>query len=224
MEVKLFMAKSRPHIILSAAISVDGKIATKTGDSNLSSKIDKIRVHKLRSKVDAILIGQNTLRRDDPILSVRYAKGKNPIRIILDSRGKISSKSKIIKTCNKIPTILAVSKNISNKNLQRLKKYPLEIIVTGENKVNLKQLLKQLEKRKIKKLLLEGGGTVNWEFIKQGLFDEIIVTVTPFLIGGTKSISLVQGLGFSKISKSTKLKLKKIKQQKNELVLHYIKL
>ncbi|MCH8323566.1 MAG: 2,5-diamino-6-(ribosylamino)-4(3H)-pyrimidinone 5'-phosphate reductase [Thaumarchaeota archaeon] len=218
------MAKSRPHVILSAAISVDGKIATKTGDSNLSSKIDKIRVHKLRSKVDAILIGQNTLRRDDPILSVRYAKGKNPIRIILDSRGKISSKSKIIKTCNKIPTILAVSKNISNKNLQRLKKYPLEIIVTGENKVNLKQLLKQLEKRKIKKLLLEGGGTVNWEFIKQGLFDEIIVTVTPFLIGGTKSISLVQGLGFSKISKSTKLKLKKIKQQKNELVLHYTKL
>lgn len=218
------MAKSRPHVILSAAISVDGKIATKTGDSNLSSKIDKIRVHKLRSKVDAILIGQNTLRRDDPILSVRYAKGRNPIRIILDSRGKISSKSKIIKTCNKIPTILAVSKKISNKNLQRLKKYPLEIIVTGENKVNLKQLLKQLEKRKIKKLLLEGGGTVNWEFIKQGLFDEIIVTVTPFLIGGTKSISLVQGLGFSKISKSTKLKLKKIKQQKNELVLHYTKL
>jgi len=218
------MAKSRPHVILSAAISVDGKIATKTGDSNLSSKIDKIRVHKLRSKVDAILIGQNTLQRDDPILSVRYAKGRNPIRIILDSRGKISSKSKIIKTCNKIPTILAVSKNISNKNLQRLKKYPLEIIVTGENKVNLKQLLKQLEKRKIKKLLLEGGGTVNWEFITQGLFDEIIVTVTPFLIGGTKSISLVQGLGFSKISKSTKLKLKKIKQQKNELVLHYTKL
>lgn len=218
------MAKSRPHVFLSAAISVDGKIATKTGDSNLSSKIDKIRVHKLRSKVDAILIGQNTLRRDDPILSVRYAKGRNPIRIILDSRGKISSKSKIIKTCNKIPTILAVSKNISNKNLQRLKKYPLEIIVTGENKVNLKQLLKQLEKRKIKKLLLEGGGTVNWEFIKQGLFDEIIVTVTPFLIGGIKSISLVQGFGVSKISKSTKLKLKKIKQQKNELVLHYTKL
>ncbi len=218
------MAKSRPHVILSAAISIDGKIATKTGDSNLSSKIDKIRVHKLRSKVDAILIGQNTLQRDDPVLSVRYAKGRNPIRIILDSRGKISSKSKIIKTCNKIPTILAVSKNISNKNLQRLKKYPLEIIVTGENKVNLKQLLKQLEKRKIKKLLLEGGGTVNWEFIKQGLFDEIIVTVTPFLIGGIKSISLVQGFGVSKISKSTKLKLKKIKQQKNELVLHYTKL
>ncbi|MFQ5572917.1 MAG: RibD family protein, partial [Nitrosopumilaceae archaeon] len=163
------MVKSRPHVILSAAISLDGKIATKTGDSNFSSRLDKIRVHKLRSKVDGILIGQNTLRLDNPILSVRYAKGKNPIRIILDSRGTISSKSKIIKTCNKIPTIIAVSKKISKKNLQRLKKYPLEIIITGDKKVNLKQLLKQLVKRKIKKLLVEGGGIVNWGFIKQDL-------------------------------------------------------
>jgi len=218
------MVKSRPHVILSAAISLDGKIATKTGDSNFSSRSDKIRVHKLRSKVDAILIGQNTLQRDDPILSVRYAKGKSPTRVILDSRGKISPKSKIIKTCNTIPTIIATSKNISKKNLQRLKKYPIEIIVTGNNKVNFKQLLKQLEKRKIKKLLVEGGGIVNWEFIKQDLFDEIIITITPFLIGGKKSINLVQGLGFSKVSKSTKLKLHNVMQQKNELVLHYSKL
>lgn len=218
------MAKSRPHVTLSAAISLDGKIATKTGDSKLSSRADKIRVHKLRSKVDAILIGYNTLQRDDPILSVRYIKGKNPTRIILDSRGKISSNSKIVKTCKKIPTIIATSKKISKKNLQRLQKYPLEIIITGENKVNFKQLLKQLEKRKVKKLLVEGGGIVNWELIKQGLFDEIVVTVTPYLLGGKTSISFLQGVGFSKISKSTKLKLKNVKQQKNELVLHYSKL
>ena len=217
------MVKFRPHVILSAAISIDGKIATKTYDSNFSSKLDKIRIHKLRSNVDAILIGQNTLQCDDPILSVRYAKGENPIRIILDSRGSIPLKSKIITTCNKIPTILAVSKNISEENLLRLKKYPLEIIVAGNNKVNLKQLLRQLKKRKIKKLLVEGGGTVNWEFVKQDLFDEIIITITPFLIGGKNSINLVQGLGFSEISKSTKLKLKNVKQQKNEIVLHYSK-
>src|SRR4030066_2415036 len=193
------MVKYRPHVILSAAISLDGKIATKMGDSELSSKSDKIRIHKLRSKVDAILIGYNTLRLDDPLLSVRYTKGKNPIRIILDSRGKISSKSKIIKSCKMIPTIIAVSKNISTKNLQRLKKYPLEIIITGATKVNLKQLLKQLVKRKIKKLLVEGGGIINWEFVKQDLFDEIILTVTPFIIGGRESVTFVEGSGFSKI-------------------------
>lgn len=218
------MEKSSPHVILSAAISLDGNIATTTGDSRLSTKKDKIRVHKLRAKVDAILIGYNTLKRDNPMLSVRYAKGKNPTRIILDSQGKISSKSKIIKTCNKIPTIIAVSKKISKKNLQRLKKYPLEIIITGNNKVNLKQLLRQLEKRKLKTLLVEGGGITNWEFIKQKLFDEIIITVTPFILGGKNSVNFVEGSGFSKISKSTKLKLYDVKQQENELVLHYRKL
>src|SRR3989338_6543970 len=77
------MEKSRPHVILSAAISIDGKIATRLGDSKLSSKKDKIRLHRLRSKVDAILVGKNTIHRDDPLLTVRYVKGKNPTRIIL---------------------------------------------------------------------------------------------------------------------------------------------
>lgn len=218
------MEKSRPYVILSAATSLDGKIATKKGDSKLSSKIDKIRVHKLRSKVDAILIGSNTLRRDNPLLTVKHVKGKNPIRIILDSKGNISSSSKIIKTSNKVPTIIAVSKKITKKNLSRVKKYPVEIIVLGEKNVNLKKLLHRLARKKIRKLLVEGGGTINWEFIKQGLFDEIIVTIAPFLVGGKEAITLVQGKGFSMIDKSSKLKLRKIRHQGNELVLQYSKL
>jgi len=218
------LVKSRPHIILSAAISLDGKIATRNGDSKFSSKLDKIRVHKLRSKVDGILIGTNTLLRDNPILTVRYSKGKNPTRIILDSRGTIPSNSRIIKTCKNVPTIIAVSKKITKKNLERLRKYPIDIIISGEKKVNLKQVLKKIVKRKIKKLLVEGGGTVNWELIRQGFFDEVIITVTPFLVGGKDAINLVQGTGFTKIKKSSKLKLKKVVHQKNELVLHYSKL
>jgi len=199
------LVKSRPHIILSAAISLDGKIATKNGDSKFSSKLDKIRVHKIRSKVDAILVGKNTLYRDDPVLTVRYSKGKNPIRIILDSSGTISSNSRILKTCHKVPTIIAISKKITKKNLQRLNKFPIDIISSGKKQVNLKQLLKKLVKRKIKKLVVEGGGTV-------------------FLVGGKEAISLVQGIGFTNIKKSSKLKLRKALRQKNELVLHYSKL
>ena len=90
------MEKYNPYVILSAAISIDGKISTRTKDSKLSSKEDSIRLHKLRSKVDAILIGKNTLLHDDPLLTVRHTKGKNPIRIILDSKGTISMNSKII--------------------------------------------------------------------------------------------------------------------------------
>ena len=215
------MEKSRPRVILSAAMSLDGKIATKTGDSELSSKQDKVRIHILRSKVDAILVGSNTVKRDDPLLTVRYVKGKNPLRIVLDSKATINQKSQIIRTCKKIPTIVAVSKKASRQNISKLKKHPLEIMVIGEKRVNIKSLLKSLSKKKIKTLLVEGGGTVNWEFIKLGLVDELIVTITPYLVGGQNAITLVEGEGFSHIHKSTKLKLKKICQLGNEIVLHY---
>jgi len=217
------MEKSRPHVILSAAISIDGKIATRIGDSKLSSKKDKIRIHKLRSTVDAILVGKNTVHRDDPLLTVRYAKGKNPIRIILDSNGTISVNSKILQTSGKVPTIIAVSKKISKSNLQKLKKFPVEIIMTGENSVNIKSLMNNLNKRKIKTILVEGGGTVNWQFIQNNLFDEILITIAPFIIGGTDAITFVQGRGFDKITQSPRLRLNVIKKLENSLILHYTK-
>jgi 2,5-diamino-6-(ribosylamino)-4(3H)-pyrimidinone 5'-phosphate reductase len=217
------MEKSRPHVILSAAISIDGKIATRLGDSKLSSKKDKIRLHKLRSKVDAILIGKNTVIRDDPLLTVRSSKGKNPTRIILDSHGTISVNSRILQTSNKVPTIIVVSKKISKSNLEKLKKFPIQIIMTGENSVNIKSLLRNLSKRKIDTLLVEGGGTVNWQFIKNNLFDEILITIAPFIVGGIDAITFVQGKGFDKITKSPKLRLNTIKRLENYLVLHYTK-
>jgi 2,5-diamino-6-(ribosylamino)-4(3H)-pyrimidinone 5'-phosphate reductase len=217
------MEKSKPYIILSAAISIDGKIATRTGDSKLSSNQDYIRLHKLRSKVDGILVGKNTVMHDNPLLTVRYTKGKNPVRIILDSRGNISSKSKILQTSNEVPTIIAVSKKITKSNLKKLYKFPVEVIITGENSVNIKSLLKKLSDKKITTILVEGGGTINWEFIKQNLFDELIITLSPFLIGGNSAISFIQGNGFDKISKSPNLRLKSIKRLKNHLVLNYVK-
>jgi len=217
------MEKSNMHVILSAAISVDGKISTRSNDSKLSSQDDSIRLHKLRSKVDAILIGKNTLLQDDPLLTVRHTKGKNPTRIILDSKGTISKNSKIIKTSDKIPTIIAVSKKISKVNLLNLKKLPVEIIISGENSVNLKLLMKKLSTKKIETILVEGGGTVNWEFIKNNIFDELIITLSPYLIGGNDATSLVEGKGFSKIVNSPNLKLKSVKRLKNHLVINYIK-
>lgn len=218
------MEKFNPKIILSAAISIDGKIATRSGDSKLSSKRDLTRLHKLRSKVDAILIGKNTVNQDDPLLTVRYSKGKNPIRIVLDSCGTISNKSKILQTSNKVKTIIVVTKKITKKNLQKLKKFSVEIIIVGENQVNIKSLIKILSKRKIKTILLEGGGTINWEFIKNNLVDEFFITITPFILGGKDAITLVQGEGFDKITKSQKLRLNGIKRLENDLFLHYSKL
>ncbi|OLC91369.1 MAG: 2,5-diamino-6-(ribosylamino)-4(3H)-pyrimidinone 5'-phosphate reductase [Thaumarchaeota archaeon] len=214
------MAKSRPHIILSAAVSIDGKIATYSGESNLSSKMDLIRLHRLRRDVDAILVGKNTINVDDPLLTVRHVKGKNPIRIILDSSGTISRNSKIVKTANKISTILVVTER-ATRITSKLDKKRVEIIRCGRNKINLKKLLNILQKRGISKILLEGGGITNWYFLKEKLVDELILTVTPYILGGKDAISLVQGDGFGKISKSPSFKLKKIKRMKNEIILYY---
>ena len=215
------MESFRPRVIFSAAITLDGKLASRNGDSKLSSKIDKIRVHKLRSKVDAILIGKNTVKIDDPLLSVHNIKKKNPIRIILDSNATIRTSSRILKTCSKIPTIIVVTKKAQKKNLQKLEKFPVQIVVCGNNTVSIKKLLVSLKKKGIKNILVEGGGTTNWAFVKENLVDEAIITITPYLVGGMTATTLVDGDGFSTITKSIRLKLKNVKKMKNEVVLHY---
>lgn len=212
------MEKSRPYVILSAAISIDGKIATRTGKSNLSSKKDLVRVHNLRKSVDAILIGKNTVNVDNPSLTVRHVKGKNPIRIILDPNGSLSLKSKVIRTAKKTPTILVVSEN--TRNVEKFVAKGAQVITCGKKKINIKKLLQILGKRGIKRIVVEGGGTTNWYFFKEKLVDEIIITVTPYVLGGSTAISLVEGIGFENVSNS--FKLKKIKKIQNELVLHYV--
>ena len=215
------MESFRPRVIFSAAITLDGKLASRNGDSKLSSKIDKIRVHKLRSKVDAILIGKNTVKIDDPLLSVHNIKKKNPTRIILDSNATISTSSRILKTCSKIPTVIVVTKKAQKKNLQKLEKFPVQIVVCGNNTVSIKKLLVSLKKKGIKNILVEGGGTTNWAFVKENLVDEAIITITPYLVGGMTPTTLVDGYGFSTITKSIRLKLKNVKKMKNEVVLHF---
>jgi 2,5-diamino-6-(ribosylamino)-4(3H)-pyrimidinone 5'-phosphate reductase len=213
------MEKSRPYVILSAAVSIDGKIATRTRRSNLSSRKDLIRVHNLRKSVDAVLVGKNTVNIDDPLLTVRYVKGNNPIRVILDSKGSLSTKSNVIKTAKNIPTILVVSEN-SPRNVEKFTMKGVQVIRCGKKKIDIKKLLKILGKKGIKKIVVEGGGITNWYFFKEKLVDEIVVTITPYILGGSTAISLVEGVGFGTISNS--FKLRKIEKIQNEIVLHYV--
>ena len=214
------MANSRPHVILNAAMSIDGKIATYKGNVRLSSQRDFIRVHKLRNSVDAIIVGRKTIEVDNPLLSVRFVKGYNPIRIVLDPRGNIPVNSRLVKTAKKIPTIVVVSDKAPKKT-DNLSYFGIEVIRCGKNMINLKKLMKILWKKGIKKVLVEGGGTTNWHFFYEKLVDEFLITVTPYVLGGTSAISFVQGKGFDKITKYNSFKLQKVTKLGNELVLHY---
>ena len=215
------MANSKPKVILSAAITLDGKIGQKNKHIVLSSKSDKIRVHKLRSKSDAILVGKNTVEQDDPLLTVRYAKGKNPIRIILDSHGTIKNNSRIIKTCQRVPTIIVTSEIISKSNLNRLQKLPIDVIICGKNQVNITKLLSILSKKGIKTILLEGGGTLNRSFLKKNLINEMVIALTPYVLGSENTVSLFEGLSFPSLKIKLPLKLKKVQKNGNEIILNY---
>ena len=214
------MENCKSMIVLSAAITLDGKIGQRNNKVVLSSKSDKIRVHKLRSKFDAILVGKNTVEQDDPLLTVRHAKGKNPIRIILDSHGTIKNTSKIIKTAKNIPTIIVTSQLVSKRNFSRLKNLPLDVIVCGKNQVNVRKLVPILCKKGIKKILVEGGGTLNLSFLKNNLINEIIVTIAPFVLGSENSVNLFEGI-LKPTKNLSSFKLKKVQKNTNEIVLNY---
>ena len=215
------MGRSRPFILLSAAITLDAKLGIKNKKTKLSSKNDKIRVHKMRASVDAIIIGKNTIECDNPVLTVRYVKGKNPIRIILDSLGTIKSNSRILQTCKDVPTIIVVSESVSQKNLKRLRNLPLQVLICGKRTINVSKLLNILFKKGIKKILLEGGGTLNWSFIQKNLIDQVVIAITPYILGGKDYVNLVNGIGFKNLESAKKLKLKKVLRNNSELVLYY---
>ena len=218
------MEESRPRVILSAAVSIDGRIATRTGDSALSSAADLKRLHRLRSRCDAILVGANTVLCDDPMLTVRSGAGKSPVRVVLDSRAAIPHASQIMRTCGMVRTIIAVSRMAQEERLERLRRLGAETITAGAGSVDVRRLLQALRRRGIRSVLVEGGGTTNWEFVRRGLFDELIVTVSPYLVGGWDAVPLAAGAGFRRVSDSPKLSLRSARRLENHLVLHYDKL
>lgn len=205
-------------------MSLDGKIATKSGESRISSEVDLKRVHKLRASVDAILVGISTVIKDDPMLDVRYGAKytKSPTRVILDSLARISLHSRILKTAKTINTIIAVTERAPKGKIRNIESMDAQVLITGHKKVNMRAVLKHLEKIGCKRILVEGGGEINWSILSQGLANEMIIMISSMVIGGRSAKSLVEGSGQSHISDTLKMKLSKVKRQtRDELVLYY---
>ena len=132
------------YVILNAAMSIDGKISSRSNDSSFSSKMDLACVHKLRASVDGIVIGISTVLEDNPMLNVRYfsAGTKNPARIIIDSKARIPLNSRIIRSSKKIQTIIATTHNASSKKIKELEKVGAQVLFSGKGKVNIKTYFK----------------------------------------------------------------------------------
>ena len=211
----------KPYVILNAAMTLDGKIATKTGSSEISGKEDLVRVHKLRKEVDAIMVGINTLLADDPRLTVHKIEAKvedNPIRIVVDSKARTPLNFRILN--EDAPTIIATTENADPKKVESLDK-KATVLKCGEDRVNLKSLMKELSRMGIKTMMLEGGSTLNYSMLENGLVDEVRVCVAPMIAGGIHAKTLVDGEGVDKMSDAVKLKFKKSYDLGEDLILEY---
>jgi 2,5-diamino-6-(ribosylamino)-4(3H)-pyrimidinone 5'-phosphate reductase len=171
-------------------------------------------------------VGISTVLADNPRLTIRLGrnqpKEKHLTRIIIDSMGRIPLDSQILRTASKIKTIVAVTK-LAHINVRRkIKKTGAIVIVAGKETVDLKRVLWTIQKMGIKKILVEGGGEINWSLFSLGIVNELIVTIAPKIVGGRQATTLVEGEGYSRVSQGLKLQLKKVRMQNSgELVLHY---
>ena len=213
----------KPYIILSAAMTIDGKISSKLGDPELSDEEDWREVHKLRTQMDAIMVGKGTILKDNPKLHIKYFKHKGYYRIVVDSTLSIPINSDVINFKPKIyPTILCTTENAPLDKIKQFESKNVTIIKAGaENHVDLKKLMLLLSKKGIKSILLEGGGNLNWSFIRDDLVDELRLTIAPWIVGGKEAISLVEGEGYDKMIQGRKFKLVKVSSRDNYVILRY---
>ncbi|MCC5911015.1 MAG: bifunctional diaminohydroxyphosphoribosylaminopyrimidine deaminase/5-amino-6-(5-phosphoribosylamino)uracil reductase RibD [Clostridiaceae bacterium] len=189
-----------PFCILKTAMTLDGKIATHTGDSKwITNEESRAYVHHIRDRVSGIMVGISTALKDDPQLNTRIP-GKDvsqPIRIIVDTKGRMPLDANVVKTVKEQSTILATTHMAQQEKLLQLQKLGVDILIVPEEngRVNLKELMMHLGKRKIDSVLLEGGGTLNYSALEEGIVDKALCFIAPKIIGGSQAITSVEGKG-----------------------------
>lgn len=193
-----------PFVILKTAMSLDGKIATKSYDSKwISNEESRRKVHEIRDSVDAICVGIGTVLKDNPRLTTRLPdrEGKDAARVVLDSKARIPLDAKILHLNSPASTIIATTEKASEKKVKQLKSVGAEIIVTPsyENHVDFSVLMKELGKRGVLSVLVEGGGEVNASALKSGIVDKLMFFIAPKLVGGRTAPGPIGGEGVDEI-------------------------
>lgn len=192
-----YITRKKPFVIMKSAMTLDGKIATSTGNSKwVTGESARNHVHRIRDRVSAIMVGINTVLADDPMLTTRRdgENDKDAIKIIVDSTGKLPTGSRLLTTGK---TILATTSKIDqSKEKQLLEKGVTILKCDGEyENVNLNILMDKLYELEIDSVLIEGGGTLNWSALKSGIVDKVMCYIAPKLVGGKNALTPVEGSG-----------------------------
>ena len=203
-----FMRTGRPFVHLKLAVSLDGKIATRTGDSRwIAGEEARARAHQFRHESDAILVGAGTVVLDDPLLTDRSgAPRRQPlVRVVLDERLQTTPDSQLAQTAHESPVLVFSSAKARTAAITAVESQGVEVICDGSGGRNIMQVLEELGRRSIQSVLLEGGAGVAGAFIDAGLVDKITLFIAPLVIGGREARSAVGGRGAEKMADALRL-------------------
>ena len=221
----------KPYVILNAAMTLDGKIATRTGSSEISGPEDLERVHEIRKEVDAIMVGIGTVLADDPRLTVHKINARkedNPIRVVVDNKARTPIDFRILN--DDAETVIAVSSICDENNpdcdmeaVARAKEISkkADVFYSSKESVDLVEFMEYLSSKGIETLMLEGGSTLNFSMIRENLIDEVKICIAPMIVGGKDSKTFFDGEGFDYMKDAVPLKLEKYYPLGKDFVMEY---
>lgn len=219
-----YITNSTPFVIFKTAMSLDGKIATSTGESRwISSAISRTFVHDLRSKVSAIMVGVSTILKDDPLLTTRLDDpfARNPVRVVMDSSGRTPLDSRLFSSIDEAPLIIMTTVRANSSIVEAYRKAKAEVIILKrtEREAMVVEALAELGRRGLDSLLLEGGGTLADSFMRAGAIHKYIAIVAPLVIGGADALTPVEGVGFGRLDTACHLERMKATPRGEDIIV-----
>lgn len=216
-----YITTKMPYVIMKAAMSVDGRTASHTGDSKwISNELSREDAHRTRRRCAAIMCGINTVLADDPILNCRTENPSDPVRVICDSHLRIPLNSRIIQTAHRIPTIIATVSH-DEERLKALADAGARTVITDGERVNLIQLARELGRLKIDSVLAEGGAELHASLLEAGLVDELNIYIAPKIIGGRGAKPVVGGRGVELVRDAYMFSRPEVKVLGDDILLKY---
>jgi diaminohydroxyphosphoribosylaminopyrimidine deaminase/5-amino-6-(5-phosphoribosylamino)uracil reductase len=203
------LAAGKPWVIAKWAMTLDGKIATRTGDSKwISGEASRRVVHELRGRVDAVVVGVGTVLADDPALTARPPGPRVAARVVLDSRLRTPAESQLARTAREVPVLLVTSGRAPQEKREAFARLGCEVLLPGDEggRPSLPRLLEEMGRRRWTNVLVEGGGEVLGGFLDAGAIDEVHVFIAPRLVGGEQARSPILGRGVERIAEALALR------------------
>lgn len=219
-----YITTGMPFVVMKAAISLDGKIATRTGDSQwITGPGAREHGHRLRDRYDAIMVGVNTVLADNPSLTTRLpGGGRDPVRLILDSRARTPPESRVINRSSPAPTIIVTAGRAPRERVRLLEEAGAEVIAAPDRdgeRVDIQALMRILAGREITSVLIEGGGRVHASALECGAVDKVAWFIAPMLIGGSEAPGPLAGRGAGRLSEAVRLDRVGVSRMGNDIII-----